>query len=78
LADTGPQNITVAVAENEKEFIAVMATLTLTKANMPIVVLGKRFTDRCGFTQLGELGSHQGDHSSTRWMTEQAIRRYRD
>jgi hypothetical protein len=75
-ADTGSQNVAIATNGNEKDALTVMATVSLAAQKLPLYILAKGETVRCEMTQLGDIGNHASDHTSSGWMTTPTMIRY--
>jgi hypothetical protein len=75
-AATGSQNVAIATSGNEKDALTVMATISLAAQKLPLYILAKGETMRCEMTQLGDIGDHASDHSSSGWMTTSTMIRY--
>jgi hypothetical protein len=75
-ADTGGQNMAISITGNERDALAVMATVSLTSQKLPLYILFNRETVRSEVTQLSELGGNATDHSPTGWTTVQTMIRY--
>jgi hypothetical protein len=75
-ATRGAENVSIAIAGNEKECLTVMATIRASGRKDPLYILAHGKTTRVEHSQIGDVGEHQRDHSESGWMTPGTFGRY--
>jgi hypothetical protein len=77
-APVGKDGVTVRLDGNEKDSIAVLASVTAAGTKLPLYAIAKGKTRRVEQSQLGSNPAIVRDHSLSGWTTKETFARYLD
>jgi hypothetical protein len=68
--------VALRIQEHEKDHSTVLVTGIAARPKLPLTLLASGKSERCEFSQLGNVEMHWRDHTQSRWATEDISIRY--
>jgi hypothetical protein len=73
---TGADGVSTYIHGDEKDAMAILATISASGTKWPLFFLARGKTERVEDSQIGDVGNHWRSHSPSGWMTEETFAEY--